>query len=72
VKLALFIVVGLLSILPTVQFLGWRTALKNGRLPELDDGRRRRLRMFIHIELTLLFVIMLCAALMARGIGFIG
>jgi putative membrane protein len=41
-------------------------------LPELDDGKRRRLRMFIHIELTLLFVIMLCAALMARGIGFIG
>ena len=29
VKLALFIVVGLLSILPTVQFLGWRKALKD-------------------------------------------
>jgi len=28
--------------------------------------------MFIHIELALLFVIMLCAAVMARGIGFIG
>jgi putative membrane protein len=72
VKLALFIVVALLSILPTMQFLGWRKALKDGRLPELDDGRRRRLRVLIHIELTLLFVIMLCAALMARGIGFIG
>ena len=45
---------------------------KEARLPALDDGKRRRLRMFIHIELTLLFVIMLCAALMARGIGFIG
>jgi putative membrane protein len=72
VKLALFIVVGLLSILPTVQFVGWRKALKDGRAPQLDDSKRRRLRMFIHIELTLLFVIMLCAALMARGIGFIG
>jgi putative membrane protein len=73
VKLALFILVALLSILPTLQFLGWRKALlTEGRLPELDDGKRRRLRMFIHIELTLLFVIMLCAALMARGIGFIG
>lgn len=71
-KLALFIVVGLLSILPTVQFLGWRKALKNGQLPQLDDGKRRRLRTFIHIELTLLFLIMLFAALMARGIGFIG
>jgi putative membrane protein len=72
VKLALFIVVGLLSIMPTVQFLGWRKTLKEARLPELAAGKRRRLRMLIHIELTLLFVIMLCAALMARGIGFIG
>jgi putative membrane protein len=46
--------------------------LKEARLPELAAGKRRRLRMLIHIELTLLFVIMLCAALMARGIGFIG
>ena len=71
-KLTLFIVVGLLSIMPTVEFLGWRKALKDGRTPALDDGKRRRLRMLIHIELTLLFLIMLFAALMARGIGFIG
>jgi putative membrane protein len=72
VKLGLFIVVALLSIMPTVAFLRWRTALREGRVPALDDVTRRRLRMIIHIELTLLFVIMLCAALMARGIGFIG
>ena len=72
VKLALFIAVGLLSIVPTVQFVGWRKALKAGQLPALDDAKRRRVRIIIHTELTLLFVIMLCAALMARGIGFIG
>lgn len=71
-KLTLFIVVGLLSIMPTVEFLGWRKALKEGRTPALDDAKRRRLRMLIHIELTLLFLIMLFAALMARGVGFIG
>jgi putative membrane protein len=71
-KLALFVVVGLLSILPTVQFLGWRKALKAGQAPVVDDATRRRVRMIIHTELTLLFLIMLCAALMARGIGFIG
>lgn len=71
-KLALFIVVGLLSIVPTVQFLGWRKALKTGQAPALDEAARRRMRMIIHTELTLLFLIMLCAALMARGIGFIG
>jgi putative membrane protein len=71
-KLALFIIVGLLSIMPTVQFLGWRKALNAGQAPTLDDATRRRIRMIIHTELTLLFLIMLCAALMARGIGFIG
>ena len=71
-KLALFIAVGLLSILPTVQFLGWRKALKAGQAPTVDDATRRRVRMIIHTELTLLLLIMLCAALMARGIGFIG
>jgi uncharacterized membrane protein len=30
------------------------------------------LRMVVHVELTLLFVIMLCAAMMARLIGFFG
>ena len=72
VKLVLFIAVGLLSILPTMQFLGWRKALKAGQVPVLDDAMRRRVRRVIHLELTFLFIIMLCAALMARGIGFIG
>jgi putative membrane protein len=71
-KLALFIAVGLLSILPTVQFLGWRKALKAGQAPAVDEATRRRVRMIVHTELTLLLLIMLCAALMARGVGFIG
>lgn len=70
VKLALFIVVGLLSIYPTIQFMGWRTALRAGRAPDFDAGTRRTVRMLIHIELTLLFVIMLMAVMMARGIWY--
>jgi putative membrane protein len=72
VKIALFLIVGLLSIYPTWQFLGWRGALRAGRAPTLDESVRRRVRMVLHIELTLLFVIMLCAAMMARGIGYFG
>lgn len=72
VKLGLFIVVGLLSIYPTMKFIGWRKALREQRVPELDAGTRRRVRLTIHIELTLLFVIMLMAVMMARGIWFLG
>ena len=71
-KLALFIIVGALSIYPTLQFLGWRKALREGRVPEFDAGTRRRVRMLIHIELTLLFVIMLMAVMMARGPWLLG
>ena len=72
VKLTLFIVVGLLSIYPTMKFLGWRTALREGRVPDFDAGTRRKVRMLVHLELTLLFIIMLMAVMMARGIGFLG
>jgi putative membrane protein len=72
VKLALFLIVGLLSIYPTLQYLSWRGALRAGRVPALDAAVLRRVRVVVHVELTLLFVIMLCAAMMARGIGFFG
>jgi putative membrane protein len=71
-KLALFLIVGLLSIYPTIQFMSWRKALAHGRVPPLGAAVQRMLRMLVHLELTLLFVIMLCAAMMARGIGFFG
>jgi putative membrane protein len=72
VKISLFLIVGLLSIYPTLQYLSWRGPLRAGKAPALEAPVRRRLRMIVHIELTLLFVIMLCAAMMARGIGFLG
>lgn len=71
-KIILFVLVGLLSIYPTMQFLGWRRTLATGSAPVLEPAVKRRLRMFVHLELTLLFAIMLFAALMARGIGTIG
>ncbi len=72
VKLTLFIVVGLLSIYPTVQFMRWRKALREQQVPDFEAGTRRKVRMLVHIELTLLFVIMLMAVMMARGIWYLG
>jgi putative membrane protein len=66
-KLSLFIIVALVSIVPTREFLSWRGALKAGQVPAVDATRLRRVRMIIHGELAAVVVILLCAAIMARG-----
>jgi putative membrane protein len=66
-KLSLFVVVGLLSIIPTMEFLSWRGALKAGQVPSIDAKRLRRVTAVIHAELFAIVIILLCAAIMARG-----
>src|SRR5262245_53583596 len=50
-KLTLFVLVGLLSIIPTVEFLSWRGAVKRGEAPNVSADRLQRLRGIIHLEL---------------------
>ena len=71
-KLTLFALVGLLSIYPTREFLSWRAALRQGQVPLVDPGKLRTLRSLIHWELAGVALILLLAALMARGIGYFG
>ena len=68
-QLSLFAVIGLLSIYPTFLFLSWRAPLKQGVVPVVEPGKLRVIRTIIHWELAGLVVLVLCAALMARGIG---
>jgi putative membrane protein len=71
-KLSLFIIVALLSIYPTIQFLSWGKSLKQGKLPLVDERKIHSIRSIIHLELAGLILVILCAALMARGIGQVG
>jgi len=71
-KLSLFAIVGLLSIYPTVEFLSWGKSLKQGRMPALSDRKIASIRSVIHWELAGVVVILLCAALMAKGVGYLG
>ena len=71
-KLALFALVGLLSIIPTLEFLSWKKILQQGQVPSLSDEKRRRLSAVIHLELVGVVLILLCAALVARGVGHFG
>ncbi|HTD05012.1 DUF2214 family protein [Undibacterium sp.] len=72
VKMSLFLVVGLVSIYPTVVFLKWGKSVKQGIVPELDQVQQRKLRGIIHLELALLVLIILNAAIMAKGFGYFG
>ena len=63
-KLALFVLVALLSIYPTVKFLSWRKGIDPASVPAI--------RRILHLELAGVVLIVLFAALMADGIGFLG
>jgi putative membrane protein len=69
VKLTLFIIVGVLSIFPSIRFLKWNRQAKNGELPDINDKIVKKQLMFIRIELLLVAIIPLLAVLMARGYG---
>ncbi|MES2355832.1 MAG: DUF2214 family protein [Pseudomonadota bacterium] len=67
-KLTLFVVIGLLSIKPTLMFICWRKKLNvDGQLPV--ETEIRQARRWIMIEAHLLVLIPLAATLLARGIG---
>ncbi len=61
-KLSLSIVVGLLSIIPTVEFLSC-----TGQVPAISAKKKRLITAVIHGELFSIAIILLCAAIMARG-----
>ena len=70
-KLSLFVIAGLLSIIPTIEFRAWEESLTQGQVPIASDASIRRLRLIVHLEMVVVVLILLCAALMARGIGII-
>jgi putative membrane protein len=68
-KLGCFVLVGLLSILPTVRFLRWRRARRvdpGWRVPEAEWRSARR---WVLVELHLLALIPLAAVIMSRGLS---
>jgi len=57
----------LLSIVPTIEFLSWRKAVEAGQVPVVAAAKLKRVRMIVHIELAAIVLILLCAAMMAKG-----
>jgi putative membrane protein len=66
-KFSIFIVIGLLSIIPTIEFLSWNKPLRVGEVPTVSAKKLRLITAVIHGELFSIVLIVLCAAIMARG-----
>jgi putative membrane protein len=67
-KIGLFVLVGLLSILPTRAFLRWRRASRNDPASRVPETEWRSVRRWVAVELHLIALIPLAAVLMSRGL----
>ena len=67
-KLTLFVVVGVISIFPTLTFLRWRKAVRaDGSLP--NEAQIARARRLVMVQAHIIAVIPLLAVFLARGYG---
>jgi putative membrane protein len=67
ILVGIFVIVGLLSIYPTMIFLRWRSDSVAGRGQQLAQAQFRKLQMFLRLEMTLLLLAPLFATWMAHG-----
>jgi putative membrane protein len=68
-KIATFVLVGLISIVPTIAFIRWARAARAAAAFAVPESEVRSVRLLVMIEVHLLALVPLFAALMARGIG---
>jgi putative membrane protein len=66
-KFSIFVIVAALSAVPTIEFLSWRDAVKAGQAPVVLPQKLARVRLIIHAELAGVVLILLFAAIMAKG-----
>ena len=67
-KIATFVLIGLISVIPTIRYIAWRRAYRQtGALP--DDGAVASNRMLLWIQCALFALLPAFAAAMARGYG---
>ncbi len=68
-KLGVFLLMGLLSIYPTMRFLRWRTDIRAGRAPAVTEAQHRAISACLNVQMMLIAVLLLSASLMANGVG---
>ena len=69
VKMAAFLIVGLISIDPTIRYIRWNKSLSENKAPVIEDREFKRTRLILWLEVIGIGIILLAASLMARGVG---
>lgn len=68
-KMTVYLIVGVVSLYPTISFLKWIKSLLEEKAPEMTINQYKRLKNIIIFELVGFSIIPLLASMMARGIG---
>lgn len=69
-KMGAFVLVGLLSIPPTMRFIRWRRSLDADSSYVLSESDIRGVRRYLHAEACIFLLIPIFAAAMSRGYGY--
>ena len=69
VKMTAFVIVGLLSIDPTIRYIRWNKSLSENKAPEISESEYKRIWLLLSLEVIVIVVILLAAPMMARGVG---
>jgi putative membrane protein len=68
-KMALFVGVGLVSVAPTMLYIGWRRRVRADSTFRPPPDEIKQLRQALYVEAGLFALIPICPAAMARGYG---
>ena len=68
IKMALFVIVGLLSVYPTIRYIKWNPILAENKSPVIPDAEYKNIRLLLLLEMIGLVLILFAAPAMARAI----
>ena len=68
-KLTLFVILGILSIFPTLKILKWRKQVNSGQETDVNERSVKKILMLVRIELLIVVIIPLLAVMIARGVA---
>ena len=68
-KVGLFLLVGMISIRPTLTFIQWRRALDHDPAWQVAGDEQHRIRRLVSIEVHLAALIPVLAVIMSRGLA---